>query len=104
CVSLFDLEQPPQLDAAILLLKADQIEATGEEVFRQCDPVMADRVNLIVYSTPSKIGTFGEKRLLVVENGEFHRLEPVGSAECDAALAEFGHRARIRRARIDDED
>jgi hypothetical protein len=104
CVSLFDLTDSPQADAAILLLKADQIEASGEDALRQCDLVLADRVNLIVYSTPSKVGTFGEKRLLVVEDGEFRRLESIGSPECDAALAEFGHRARTRRARIDDED
>ena len=106
CVSLFDLKDPPNSDAAILLLRADQIEAAGDDALRRCDSILADRVVLIIYSTPStpsKIGAFGEKRLLVIEDGEFRRLEPIGTPECEAALAEFGHRVRARRARIDQE-
>jgi hypothetical protein len=106
CVSLFDLTDPPNSDAAILLLRSDQIETAGEDALRQAESTLADRVALIIYSNPSNasnIGASGEKRLLVIEDGEFRRLEPIGTPECEAALAEFGHRVRARRTHIDQE-
>ncbi len=85
-------------------MNADQIEEAGEDALRQQDPILAASVALIIYSNPSKIGAFGEKRLLVIEDGEFRRLETIGSPECNAVLAEFGRQMRARRARIKDEE
>ena len=65
------------------MLNAEQIEPAGEAALRRLDPILADHVALIIHSTPAKIGAFGEKRLLVVEDGEFRRLETIGSPECD---------------------
>ena len=90
--------------ASILLLNADQFEGECGDGLRQHDTILAKSIALIIYRAPSKIGAFGEKRLLVIEDGEFRRLETIGSPECDAALEEFGRQARERRARFDDEE
>jgi hypothetical protein len=57
-----------------------------------------------MYGAPSKVGAFGETRLLVIEEGEFHRLETIGTPEADAALEEFGRQVRARRQSIDEEE
>jgi hypothetical protein len=86
------------------LLDADQLEVAGGDAPRhQCD-LFTDSVALIVYRTPARIGECGEKRLLVVQDGEFRRLELIGTPQCDAALAEVVRQSRRRRQRLDDEE
>jgi hypothetical protein len=103
-VSVFDLKNAPDADAAILLVNADQIEDTVGDGLRQHDKLLADRAALIIYRTTAKIGECGEKRLLVAQDGEFRRLEFIGTPECDAALAEFAHQLRSRHLKLDDEE
>ena len=103
-VSLSDLKDAPNAGAAILLISANQIESIGGGGLRQHDNLLSDKVALIIYRTLAKIGELGEKRLLMVEDGEFRRLELIGTPECDAVLAEFGHQPNSRRQKLDDDE
>jgi len=102
--ALFNTKDTPSSDASILLLNADQFESEGVDGLRQHDTVFANSVALIIYRAPSKVGAFGEKRLLVIEGGEFRRLEILGTPEADAALEEFGRQVRARRESFDEEE
>lgn len=84
-------------DAAVILANAVHLASGSEDQRRALDDMLADKVTLMVHRNPAKIGTFGEERLLVAEEGEFRRMVTLGSPEGDAALEEFSRKTRERK-------
>jgi hypothetical protein len=94
-VALLDPADPKACEtAALIFINPDQLTDASES---ELAALIAKKVALVVHRNTAKIGAFGEQRLLVVEEGEFRRLEILGGPESDAALEEYSRRIRQRR-------
>jgi hypothetical protein len=76
-------------DAALILATPDRLASPDDEQGRALDGVLSGKVTLIVYRDPAEVGSFGEKRLLVVDDGELHRIAALGGPDAGAAIEEF---------------
>lgn len=76
-------------DAALILATSDRLASPDDEQGRALDGVLSGKVTLIVYRDPAEVGSFGEKRLLVVDDGELHRIAALGGPDAGAAIEEF---------------
>jgi hypothetical protein len=68
---------------------------------------LKQKLTLIIYYNSEKVGSFGEKRVLTVEDGELRRFAVLGTEEGDAVLQEFSLRGaskRIKAGLADDEE
>lgn len=88
---------------AIALIYLNQIEDLNARLETLAD-TLRDKVALITYTNPEKIGSCGEEYLLTVADGELRRFARLGTPEAEAAIKEMALLAKKRRAYEDEED
>jgi hypothetical protein len=89
--------------ALIAFLKLDK----GEQASELLTDRLKDKVTFIVYHQANRVGSFGEKYLLTVEENELQRFALLGTEEGDAVLKEFSLKAAAKLAKgglPDDDD
>jgi hypothetical protein len=84
-------------DASVILATSEQLASLDDEERRALDGVLSDKVTLILYRDPAEVGSFGERRLLVVDDEELHRIATLGSPDAEAAIEEFSLKLRVRK-------
>lgn len=88
-------------DAQILFLEA-RLFNQGDGLPRSLDGYLSDKLVFVVHFTKSTVGTFGESRLLLVEQDEIVGAATLGSKAAATALSRAAQRAaRLRRIRVD---
>ena len=88
----------PDSPAAIALLSFDRPGEQDVEQFRAWrEGILKDKVTLIVYRDSDNVGLFGEKRILVLNEGEMQRYVLRETEEADATLKEFTLKAAAKR-------
>ena len=85
-------------DIPIRLVEAEQLFAMEPTAAQAFLDRFDDGVTAIVYRDEARVGKFGERHLLVVDDDTFQASVPLGTAESRMALASFAD----VRARVDD--
>ena len=85
-------------DIPIRLVEAEQLFAMEPTAARAFLDRYDDGLTAIVYRDEARVGRFGERHLLVVDDDTFQASVPLGTAESRMALASFAD----VRARVDD--
>jgi hypothetical protein len=105
---IIDPDNVRQSPAGIALVSAQRLDKDCEQLTALLADPLKDKVTLIVYSNADKTGSFGEKQVLTVEDGELKRFAPLGTEEGELVLKEFAANAATRRkttvAEEDDEE
>lgn len=91
----------------LALLAASEFDKDGKQYRAIIDGPLSNNVTVIVHQQTNAVGTFGEKYVLTLMEGEFFRFAKLGSEEADDALKEFSLKAAKKRAKglqFDDDD
>ena len=93
-------------EGLIALLEATKLDKDAAQFLPLWGDALRNKVTLIVYQNPAKVGAFGEERVLTFFEGELQRFESLGTEEWNAALKEFELKARSKRGKkgVDDEE
>jgi ABC-type multidrug transport system fused ATPase/permease subunit len=105
---IIDPDDVRQSPAGIALVPSQRLDTDCERLTTLLADPLKDKVTLIVYSNADKAGSFGERQVLTVEDGELKRFAPLGTEEGELVLKEFAANAAARRkmtvAEEDDEE
>jgi ABC-type multidrug transport system fused ATPase/permease subunit len=102
--SVVDPSGPTPGEGGLALIYADQLES-GEAEQRTLADLLNDKVALLTYIRPDKVGRFGETKLLTVSDAELRRFVELGTKESEAALKEVLYlRAKKRGTLFEDDD
>ena len=92
-------------EGALALIYFDRL--AGEAGMEVLADVLKDKVALVVYGRPDKIGACGEAELLTIADAELRRFVPLGTGAGEAALKEIAELMAKKRGVLfedDDED
>jgi len=92
-------------EGGIALVYCDRLD--GEAGMENLADVLRDKVALVVYGRPDKIGACGEAELLTIADAELRRFVPLGTSDAEAALKEIAELMAKKRGVLfedDDED
>jgi hypothetical protein len=92
------------IDAALVFADATQLAKLDEQALGTLRRDLRTMVVLVIHRDVGRVGAFGEKRVLVVEDGEFRRLATVGTREVNLILEETSLRARARKEQSEFDD
>ena len=101
--TVVDAEGNASGEGAIALVYFDQWQSNPGRLDALSE-MLKDKVVLVTYRQPDKIGAFGEAQLLTVADGELRRFVPLGTPESEAAIKELETLPRRRRALLADDE
>jgi hypothetical protein len=90
--------------AALVFADATQLASLGERALARLRRALANKVTLVVHRDIGKVGSFGEKEVLLVDGGKFQRLVTLGTPEANLDLEEYARHAREQKQRHEFED
>jgi ABC-type multidrug transport system fused ATPase/permease subunit len=83
--------------AGLVLISFPKLDKDGAQIRALLKDALKDKVRFIVYHHTEKMGSFGEKHVLTVQDGELQRFALLGTEEGDAVLKEFSLKAALKR-------
>jgi len=95
--SIFDPSDIRDNATGLALVSFDRLTRAAERAQILLKEALKDKVTLVVCHYADQAGSFGEKQVLTVEDGEFQRFAVLGTEEGDAVLKEFSLKAASKR-------
>jgi ABC-type multidrug transport system fused ATPase/permease subunit len=93
----FDPADVSGSEAGIALVPSQALDKGGEQIRSLLEGALKNKLTLIIYNVADQVGSFGEKQVLTVKDGDLQRFAWLGTEEGDAVLKEFSLRAASKR-------